>query len=261
MYHGIYGNVIGVDVASRKLDIVELKSGQHQIIENSRTEICRMVKAWAKRKSRILVVMEATGGYEGELVDQLLEAGIDCEVVNPLRVRQFASSCGKLEKNDRIDARVIAQFGAVNPPILKEPLSAAQKKMKALVQRRQQIIVMLTGEKNRYQQMSEPTMKVLIKESIDHYQKQLHDVEQQILVTIESADELSSQAEILNSCPGVGPATVGMLLAELPELGKLNRGAIAKLVGVAPLANDSGMKVGRAHHGAIHLIDRIRSVP
>lgn len=245
MYHSKYENVIGVDVASRKLDLHDLKNNKHQIIDSNLKEIQKFVHRCKASTGRVLVVMEATGGYEEQLVDALLEADVDCSVVNPLRIRQFANGCGKLEKNDKIDAKIIAEFGAFVAPVLKEPLSPTRKKLRALVHRRTQILSQCSAERNRIAQTHDSEVRALVQESLDFYQKQMKSVDKQIASTIAVCEELSRQAEILNSCDGVGPATTGILLAELPELGQLNRGQVAKLVGVAPIARDSGLKEGK----------------
>ena len=245
MFHSKYHNVIGIDVASRKLDLHDLQNGKHQVIDNDLPAIRTFVRQCKTSATSVLIVMEATGGYEQHLVDALLDAKIDCSVVNPLRIRQFANGCGKLEKNDKIDAKIIAEFGAFVTPILKERLSPARTKLRALVHRRVQILSVISAERNRVGQTHDRDVRALVEESLQFYETQIKNVDRQIAATINTCEELSQQAEILNSCQGVGPATAGMLLAELPELGQLNRGQIAKLVGVAPIARDSGMKEGK----------------
>lgn len=245
MYHSKYHNVIGVDVASRKLDLHDLQKNKHQVIDNDLPAIQRFVRQCKSSTTSMLVVMEATGGYEQHLVDALLEANVDCCVVNPLRIRQFANGCGKLEKNDKIDAKIIAEFGAFVTPVLKEPLSPERTKLRALVHRRSQILSQISAERNRIPQTRDDDVRDLVEEALQFYAKQMKSIDQQIETTIKSCEELSQQADILNSCQGVGPATTGMLLSELPELGHLNRGQIAKLVGVAPIARDSGLKEGK----------------
>jgi len=242
MFHDKYHNVVGVDVASQKLDVYHLQQNTHRTIDNSATAIKKFVRQTIDSDQTNLVVMEATGGYETPLLESLLEAEIDCQVVNPLRVRQFARACGKLEKTDEIDAKIIAKFGATIEPTLKSPLSPARKKLGALVHRRDQIVSQQQAEQNRVKQTTDPIVSQMIDAAIALYQQQLKEINRLIAQTIASCEELSTQAEILGSCCGVGPVTIGVLLAELPELGQLNRGEVAKLVGVAPLARDSGLK-------------------
>ncbi len=258
MYHSKYHNVIGIDVASRKLDLHDLQNSKHQVIDNDRSAIQQFVRQCNATGTSVLIVMEATGGYEQHLVDALLEANVDCSVVNPLRIRQFANGCGKLEKNDKIDAKMIAEFGAFVAPILKERLSPARTKLRALVHRRSQILSQCSAERNRIAQTHDTDVRALVEESLEFYGKQMKNVDKQITAMIRAYDELSRQADILTSCQGVGPATAGMLLAELPELGQLNRGQVAKLVGVAPIARDSGLKEGkRKTHAGRALIRKV----
>jgi len=245
MFHSKYDNVIGVDVASRKLDLHDLNTGKHVVIENTPTAICKKLQQVEKANGCTFVVMEATGGYEQYLVDALHQANIDCAVVNPRRIRQFANGCGKLEKNDKIDAQIIAEYGAFVDPMLKQPLSPERKKLRALVHRRSQILSQQSAERNRIAQCYDDEIRGMIQESLKFYQQQMDEIDKQIASIIAATKELSQHNDILNSCPGVGPATTGILLAELPELGELNRGQIAKLVGVAPIAKDSGTKQGR----------------
>lgn len=245
MFHAQYHNVIGVDVASRRLDLHDLRNGTHHTIDNSPSAIHKFFRRFATAEEPILVVMEATGGYENVLVDALHEAGIPTAVVNPLRIRQFANGCGKLEKNDRIDAGMIAEFGAVVKPVLKERLSPQRRKLRSLVHRRDQILSQCSAERNRLQQTDDPHIQEMIQSALDFYQKQIKQVDTEIDATIRQCAELQKKAEILHSCQGVGMATVAILLAELPELGQLNRGQLAKLVGVAPIARDSGQKTGK----------------
>ncbi len=245
MIHSTYHNVIGIDVASRKLDVHDLNSGKHKAIDNNQTTIRKFVARIQDSGESILVVLETTGGYETELVDALLEEDIDCSVVNPLRVRRFAMACGKLEKTDQIDAKIIAEFGAFVSPVLKQPLSSERKKLRALVHRRSQILSTCLSEKNRLKQVRDDEVRQLVEDSIEFLQNQIATLERRINAMIKESKELSEAAAILTSCAGVGPVTVSTLLCELPELGTLNRGQIAKLVGVAPLAQDSGTKQGR----------------
>lgn len=240
-----YQNVIGVDVASLKLDIHDTRSEQHSIIANDVAEIESFVKRIARSKQSTLVVMEATGGYENRLVEALHAEDIDCAVVNPLQIRNFARGCGLLEKNDKIDAQVIARFGQVVETNLKQKPSESEKKLKALVHRRDQILSLVGAENNRKKQMADLETKKMIEQAILFYKKQIKDVDRRIAQVLAQCKTLAAKAKILESCPGVGAATIGMLLSELPELGQLNRGQIAKLVGVAPIAKDSGKKQGK----------------
>lgn len=245
MLQSNYERIIGVDVASRKLDVFDSSTNKHQVIKNSIDSITQFSKKIADCQSNVLVVMEATGGYERELLDMLHEFKIDCAVINPLRARQFAKGCGKLEKNDKIDAQILAEFGAVVPVKLHQQPSKDRRKLQRLVQRRSQILSHLQAEENRLSKEEDKEMQAMIESAIAFYKQQRKEIDKVISKAIEHSKELAGQSKLLRSCPGVGPVTSAILLSELPELGRLNRGQVAKMVGVAPIANDSGMRSGK----------------
>lgn len=245
MMNSKHQRIIGVDVASRKLDIFDTNTDRYQVIKNTSETISEFVKQLADDPLCTLVVMEATGGYERGLLDLLHELKIDCAVVNPLRVRQFAKGCGKLEKTDKIDAQMLAEYGAVVPCKLHQQPSEARRKLQRLVQRRSQILSHLQAEENRLRLEEDQEMQAMIQTAITFYKQQRKEIDKAITKAINNSKELKQQSELLRSCPGVGPVTTAVLLAELPELGTVNRGQAAKLVGVAPIANDSGERTGK----------------
>jgi transposase len=240
-----YCRIVGVDIASRKFDVYDNCTSKHRVIENSAAAVNNFVKLLSKSKRKTLVVMEATGGYENALVDALHEADIDVAVSNPLQIRSFARGCGMIEKNDAIDAKMIAKFGEVVEPKIRKKPSENQRKLKALVHRREQILSQMLAEQNRKKQTTDESIISLIAESIAFYQRQLKAIDAEIAKTVHADEATSHKATVMLSCPGVGIATTSMLLAELPEIGTISRGQIAKLVGVAPLAKDSGLKEGK----------------
>ena len=241
MYHQKYARIIGVDVASRKLDIHDNITGQHHVIDSSVDAISKTVTALKSCEEETLVIMEATGGYERTLLEILHDHEIDCVVANPLRVRQFAKGCGKLEKNDKIDAKMLAHYGAVVEPKLHQQPSPERRKLQRLVHRRGRIISSLQAERNRLRLETDSEMKQMIQKGIDFYKAQTKEIDALIDKAMRQTKELDKESQLLRSCPGVGPVTTAVLMAELPEIGKLNRGQVAKMVGVAPIANDSGM--------------------
>lgn len=253
-----YKQIIGVDVAMGKLDVYDTLTQQHQVVENSVEGMADFLRQLKRRRRTTLVVMEATGGYERLLVEALHEADIDCSVVNPFQIRSFARGCGLIEKNDPLDARLIARFGEVVQPPLHAKPSPSEAKLKSLVHRRDQILSQISAEKNRLPQAYDREAQALVQQAIDFYKTQLQDVDRRIGLVLQECPQLAAKARLLQSCPGVGAATTGMLLAELPELGTLNRGQIAKLVGVAPLAKDSGTKSGqRKTYGGRSLVRKV----
>jgi transposase len=240
-----YATFIGVDVASRKLDIYDSSRREACIIENQEDSIAPFVKKLARKRRKVLVVMEATGGYEQRLVDALHQADIDVAVCNPLQVRSFAKGIGIIEKNDSIDAAMIARFAEVVQPKLREKPTESERKLKSLVHRRDQMLSQIAAEKNRKSQTHDAEVRESIGQAIDFYKAQIKQVDQKIAQVIAKCKTMEAKSQILMSCPGVGVATVAILLAELPELGQLGRGQIAKLVGVAPIVKESGTKEGK----------------
>ena len=196
-------------------------------------------------KMRIkLVVVEASGGWERSVHVELSQRGIGVAVVNPTRVRSFARALGQLAKTDPIDARNIAEFGFKIEPPPQKMVTAARQKLAALVTRRYQLVTIITMEKNRAATAPEP-IDAHIARHLDWLTQELADLDEAINQSLEADDNWQKEAAVLESTPGVGKVTVFTLLADLPELGKLNRQKIAALVGVAPYNRDSGSKRGK----------------
>jgi transposase len=194
--------------------------------------------------SPTLIVVEATGGYELVMVAELCAAGLPVAVVNPTRVRRFADSLGQLAKTDRIDARVIAHFASVARPPVRTLQSEDEEYLAGLVERRRQIIVILTAEKNRLY-TTPLRLRSDVQEHVDWLERKLKELDDELSDMIRKSQIWREKEEILRSAPGVGPVTAATLLADLPELGTLNRQKIAALVGVAPFNKDSGVKRGK----------------
>ncbi len=189
--------------------------------------------------------MEATGGYEELLVTLLHRHGIALAVVNPRRVRDFAAGIGRDAKTDPIDAGVIAFYGQVVKPQPQAAKSEDQKKLQALVERRRQLLDLINQENNRLQQTTDQEIRGYIQKSLETLKKQVKTIDERLAKCIRTDRENARKIEIMESVKGLGPVSVSTFVAELPELGTLNRGQIAKLVGIAPLNNDSGQKSGR----------------
>ena len=236
---------VGVDIAKDHLDVFIPAENQLHRIENSKAAIDKFLRRFKQaERARILVVMEATGGYEYLLTKRLHAAGIAWAAVNALRVHQFALGCGLIEKTDPIDARVLAEFGQLRKPRPSTMPDAATELIRALSFRREQILRQLQQEKNRLQQCHCAEAKKFIADACKFYGKQLKAIDAKIEDTIKDDVEAAQKAELLTSVPGVGTVTATVMISQMPELGKLNRGQIAKLAGVAPIANDSGKKSG-----------------
>jgi transposase len=191
-----------------------------------------------------IIVFEATGGYERHCVKALSEAGLAVAVVNPTRVRRFAEALGILAKTDKIDAKVIAHYASVVRPLAKSRQTPLEEQLVAYVERRRQLLVEITAEKNRLS-TSPDMMRADIEEHIAWIDEHVKKLDAQIQTCIAQKAEWKERAEIIDSVPGVGPVTASTLVAEMPELGLLNRQEIAALAGVAPFNKDSGPKKGK----------------
>jgi transposase len=191
------------------------------------------------------VVMEATGGYERTWAAAALDAGHTVAIANPKRVRDFAKANGQLAKTDALDAKVIAAFAHACRPRALQPGPLQQAELQELVARRRQVLTLRTMEANRAPLARSAAAKRSIAAVLRTLDKQRDQLEAAIAELIASDDDWRDKFERLEAVPGVGAVTAATLLAELPELGQLNRQQIARLVGVAPLNDDSGTIRGR----------------
>jgi transposase len=233
---------IGIDVSKDRLDVAALGESREKQVSNTKEGIAQLVKQMMDLQPELIVV-EATGGYQRAVVDALFHAGLSVAVVNPARVRQFARACGLLAKTDKLDAQVLAEFGQRVQPRRYEGKSEAEKQLSALLVRRKQLEEMLKAEKNRLRTIF-PSLKSSVEQVIACLQEQKKGLEEQIQQFLQEHQAWQEQREILSSAPGVGMVTTSTLLADLPELGKMDRKKIAALVGVAPMNYDSGKKRG-----------------
>jgi transposase len=236
------GAYAGIDVAKERLDVAVLGEEREWQVDNSPNGIASLVKQMADLQPKLIVV-EATGGYQRAAVEALFHAGLCVAVVNPARVRQFARACGLLAKTDKLDAQVLAVFGQRVQPKLYTGKSEAEKQLGALLVRRKQVEEMLKAEQNRLRTIS-PSLRSLVEQVIVCLREQKKCLDEQIQLFLQEQPAWQEQTEILSSAPGVGMVTTATLLAELPELGKMDRKRIAALVGVAPMNFDSGKKRG-----------------
>jgi len=231
---------VGIDVSKVMLDAACYRSQVFQQFKNTPKGIS-ILADWLTEIQPQLVVLEATGGLELACVAELMQAGLPVAVVNPGRVRGFARSIGQLAKTDKLDAMVIAHFAQATHPEPRKVLTPQEEKLSALLTRRRQLVVMLTAEKNR-RHSARFGMQAHIQEHIDWLQENLISLDQQIDAHIGQYPEWEQKAQLFLSVPGVGRVTTITLLAQLPELGTINRQQIAALVGVAPVNKDSGKR-------------------
>jgi len=236
---------VGIDVSKSQLEVYLPDSAMRLEIENSEDAIVtNLVKELRKRKNS-LVVMEATGGYESTLVKILQQRQIAVAVVNPRQVRDFAKGIGRDAKTDPIDAKVLSLFGDVVKPAPVAAKSEDEEKLAALVTRRTQLLDLINQEKNRLRQTIDREIQGYIRKSLESLQKQLKEIDSRLEKCIANDKANARKVEILNSAKGIGTVAICTFVADLPELGKLNREKIAKLVGIAPLNRDSGAWHGK----------------
>lgn len=241
-------NCIGIDVAKLYFDLHCLKTGQDRHIDNTADGIRQCVALCNEIRPQ-LIVMEATGGYELALASALQAKGFAVAIVNPRRIRDFAKATGQIAKTDKLDARIIARFAATLEPMPTEQINENTQKLKALVARRSQLVGLHTAEANRLEHADTRDIQRSIAAVLKVIEAQLKTIDRQIDEHIRSTPQLQQRAETIDSAPGIGPTTAHMLVTELPELGRLNRRQIAALVGVAPIARDSGTFRGKRMTG------------
>lgn len=237
----------GVDVAKDTVDLALGSSGSVESFANESSGHEAIVKR-LREQQVALVVLEASGGYEFALACALQAASLAVAVINPRQARDFAKAMGYLAKTDAIDARALAQLAQViaahpnRERFVKVLANAEQQRLQALVVRRTQLVGMLTAERQRLA-ISHAAARKSIEKLIAAIRKQLEEIEAQLATHIEHHH--ADLAALLQSASGVGPATTATLIAELPELGTLDRRQIAALVGVAPFNHDSGKMRGK----------------
>jgi transposase len=240
-----FSQFIGVDVSKAKLDFTFVDSTETVKIDNTAEQIVDHLIGRINDSRATIIVMEATGGYENLLVKVAGENNVAVAVVNPLRIRKFATGIGRDAKTDPIDAQAIAFYGQVVKPKPMLAKSDEETKLAALVARRRQLLDLINQEGNRLLQTTDPEIRDDIKESLETLKKQVKTIDGRLAKSVEASTVDRRKIEILQSVKGIGPVSISTFLAELPELGKLNRGQIAKLVGVAPMNNDSGQSSRR----------------
>jgi transposase len=193
------------------------------------------------------IVVEATGGYETQVVAACIAAGLPIVVVNPRQVRDFAKALGKRAKTDRVDALVLARFARAVRPEQRPHKSEAAQAVTVLVARRRQLTEMLVAEENRRQSPLFAALADEFKEHIKWLQERIAELDRDLQDQVRQTSHWREQDELLQSVKGVGPVLSLTLLTQLPELGQLNRREIALLVGVAPISEDSGQRRGERH--------------
>jgi transposase len=234
---------VGIDIAQATLDLVAIGGVVPPSVPNEAAGHAQLVAALTPL-APTLIVCEATGGYERELVTALASAGLPIVVVNPRQVRDFARATGQLAKTDQLDAAVLARFAQQVQPAVRPVPSAAQQQLQALVLRRRQLIEMLGQETNRLR-LARPEVRRRLAAHVRWLEREVGHADGALQTALEASPLWQVQDDLLRSIPGIGPVVARTLLALLPELGQLDGRQIAALVGVAPLNRDSGQHRGR----------------
>ncbi|MDP2726430.1 MAG: transposase [Dehalococcoidia bacterium] len=234
---------IGVDVSKSTLDVEVRPDGQRSSFPNKEEGINRLVSKLVKL-APALVVLEATGGLEMPVAIAMGCAGLPVAVVNPRQVRDFAKATGRLAKTDRIDAGILAHFGEAVKPDLRPLPDATALELKEMLSRRQQVVGMITAEKNRLHTLRSP-IRQHVQRHISFLKEELSRLDDELGDKLRQSPLWREKEDLLRSVPGVGPVLSRTILVDLPELGVLNRKEIAALAGVAPLNRDSGRFIGK----------------
>ena len=234
---------VGIDVSKRMLDIFDDAIGTAERIANAPQAITEQVARW--RCGNVLVVFEATGVYDRELAKALHQAGVRFARINPARARDFARAHGRLAKTDEIDALMLACFARTMAPAADQPPEPERNTLAQLAKRRDQLVQMRAQEKNRRSEAYDRTMKESIARVIDCFDEEVEAIEAAIKALIKSKPEISEQARLMQSAPGVGPVACMQLIAQMPELGQVGPKQVAALAGLAPLNVDSGTYRGK----------------
>jgi transposase len=236
--------VVGIDVSKAMLDCsIASNNAQFFQVSNDATGIAHLIERFQQLKPD-LIVLEASGGYETAAATQLAGELFRVAVVNPRQVRDFAKATGQLAKTDRIDARVLAQFGrAIDPQVTPLP-DEDVRVLQGLLARRSQLVAMRTQELNRVAQMS-ATLRPQIKDHITWLNQAIRTCDVDLTAKLRTSPVWKAKEDLLRSMPGIGVINSRMLMAGLPELGQLNRQKICALVGVAPFNRDSGKFKGQ----------------
>lgn len=235
---------VGIDVSKARLDVCVSSEAAVWSVPNDDAGIDALTGRLAVT-SPVLVVLEATGGLQRLLVARLLAAGLPVAVVNPRQVRDFAKSLGQLAKTDALDARVLCRFAAAVRPALRDVPDASAQDFADQLARRRQLVEMLVVEKVRLKQTHHRDVRRDIKDHVEWLERQLRASDAGLQQGVEHSPAWQAKRDLLQAVAGVGRITVLTLLADLPELGRLDRKQIAALVGVAPLNRDSGTLRGR----------------
>jgi transposase len=235
---------VGIDVAKSQLDVHARPAGEAFAVGRDAAGLAALTERLAALAPS-LIVLEATGGFEATVAAALSAAGLPLVVVNPRQVRDFARATGRLAKTDRLDAEAIARFAEAVQPEPRPLPDEAARHLGELVARRRQIVEMIGSESQRRRQLRDAKLVRRVDAHLAWLHKELASIETDLGDAVRNSPAWRAAEELLVSVPGIGPTSARLLIAELPELGRLDRRQIASLVGVAPINRDSGAFRGR----------------
>jgi transposase len=235
---------VGIDVSKHRLDVAVHPEGGRFVVDNTPSGWAELA-AQCREVQAVAIGLEASGGFEQGVAEALLEAGFTVRLLNAFRVRNFAKALGRLAKNDTIDAAVIARFVATVPGRPLARRSATRKSLCALVTARQQLADQLVMAANQARDLGDRWLCQLAERRIKALRADIRLIEQRLARLVAGDAALARRAALLRSVPGVGPVVAWTLLAELPELGEIDRRRIGALVGVVPYDFDSGKLKGK----------------
>ena len=240
--------IVGIDVSKDRLDVAVRPSGEAFTVSRTGGGIDELIE-WLKSRSIKLVAVEATGGFETVVAAGLAGAELPVVVVNPAQVRAFAQALGKRAKTDPIDAAVIAHFAEATNPQLRQLPDATARLLAELVARRRQVVEMIAAESQRARHITAPRLKKGMVRLRKALEKELSELDDDISDHIRGTPAWVEKEDLLASVPGIGPTIARTLIAELPELGSLDRRQIAALAGLAPWTRQSGQWRGKSFIG------------
>ena len=241
---------VGIDVARATLDVCIQPPDQTLHLHNTPAGhrlLVKTLRPLAAKTTDIRVVLESTGGFELPVALALEEAGIEVAIIKPERARYFAKATGQLAKTDAIDAAILAQFCQAVPLTILPLPTEEIRHFRDLLDRRQQLVDMRTMESNRLDTTTEKQAHQSLKKHLAWFDREIRQIEKEIGRRIQDNPQWQETDRILQSIPGIGPQTARTLIGQLPELGHVDRKVIGQLVGLAPVANDSGKTEGPRH--------------
>jgi transposase len=233
---------VGIDVSKHHLDIFDEALGVPERIANTPQAITELVARW---RCDARVVFEATGVYDLALREALHQAGVRFARINPARARDFARASGQLAKTDPIDARMLAAFARAMNPVTEQVATPARNALARLAKRRDQLVHMRAQEKNRRSEAEDRTMAERITRLVEVLDREIAEIEVEISALIKAEPEITEDARLMRSLPGIGPVACTQLITQMPELGHLGPKEVAALAGLAPFNVDSGAYRGK----------------